>query len=194
MKIKLLFLLLFLTGTLFAGHLKLGVAGGYAAPHGDFAWGWQSSAAGGIIAEFQLDDLLPVEINVIYSHHDRILAPEPSEMFHASALNVHLIQVNLNAYPISFKLGELKLAVLGGFTSTMFISTNNWPPETNSDESEIGFNLGGSIDYTFADDFTVFLRYTWTGLLTEPKFIKYSTVYSGLTFDILGRKAREENQ
>ena len=130
----------------------------------------------------------------LHKHRDKyhITDPPESETLIPSTKDVDLIQFNLNSsfsFPKDRKIQALGIA---GVTSTMFIVTNSWLPAPNSDESEIGFNAGTGINFAITDDLSLFVKYTYTFVLTEPSFITYSSLYSGISYDILRNRNRSK--
>jgi len=173
-----------------AKELRIGVIGAYTVPHVDFGWAWESGAGAGLSVEFDLNRFIPAEFSVLYSHHDHISNPPENDKLIPSTKDVDLVQFNLNS-SFSFPKDRRVQAIgIAGVTSTMFIVTNSWPPAPNSDESEIGFNAGTGITFAITKDLSLFAKYTYTFLLTEPSFITYSSIYSGVSYDILGNRNR----
>jgi len=141
---------------------------------------WESSPAGGAEIVYPFHPRVPVTLSVQGSNHRAEQSPADREGFHRSEYDLVMLHTTLvfsylfnDEKPIQPYLG-------GGLTNTLFITYIDFPPPSNSDESEYGAVLTGGIHYLPNERFVLFCDYRQNLVFSSPHGLHFGTPRVGI--------------
>lgn len=189
----LVLLLCVLTGTaLYAENWEVGLFGSGLVGHGDLGHYWESNFGGGFEVAYPFHTQVPVILSVHLSNHKEINDAPLKEGHIHPGRDILLMHTALQWHYRFLPHSTVHPIIGAGLSHTLFIMYDQWPPESNSDESEYGIVLSSGTEWDIKDRFRLFVDYRFAASVTDPEIVTMSIVRTGLRVIIPKRGHEKE--